>query len=108
MTGHRDRFVRANAAAEQYAMSRDFEAVLKNSGMRRGNLVDALRRRGLIGEDEYLPCKRKPPTKRAGAAVVANLHFSPIDRAPCFRCGVRGDHVDDKGRLGCIHNRVAA
>ncbi len=100
MTGHRDRFVRTNAAAAQYAISRDFEAVLKNSEMRRGNLVDALRRRGLIEADEYVPCKSKQPTKRAGAAVVANLHFTPVDREPCWRCATRAD-------VGCKHQSAA-
>lgn len=89
---------RANAAAALYEETRDFDLVLKSSGIRRDNLVGLLVRRGLM----------EPKVKEPRADLIHARGPSPLfpvvverisqSREPCWRCGTRAD-------LGCGHQR---
>ena len=104
--GQSNKFSRADQAAADYAVTRDFDQVMRRYDIRRDSLIVLLRRRGLMplfgNQAETAPAKPKPRINAgSGAATLANLHITPLDREPCWRCGVRGD-------IGCIHNRHAA
>jgi predicted PhzF superfamily epimerase YddE/YHI9 len=41
-------------------------------------------------------------------AVERECTVGRVTRDPCFKCGVRGDYRDARGKIGCRHNRIAA
>ena len=102
MMGQSNKFNRADEAAAEYAVTGDFDQVMRTWGIRRDNLIVLLRRRGLMPQFGNQEAAAKPKPRINGAGQVApNLVFTPLEREPCWRCGTRAD-------VGCIHNRRAA